>query len=118
MQALPPAEASEQLIQKTVRSIEAGAVRRQQRWRYYSRSVFWAAAAAVLIIGSLHAYYFRMQPSPYDVRLLGQSQLLSGSHAALRVAVWDRRPIDRWPAFPCGSVCSTRASGRKSNWPT
>jgi hypothetical protein len=91
MQAVPPAEASEQLIQAAVRRIEAGDNRRRRRWQIYRHSVLWATAAAVLIIGSLNAYYYQLQPPAFDVRLLGQSQLLSGSPAALRVAVWNVR---------------------------
>ncbi len=96
MQSVPPVEASEDLVQKTIRSIEANDNERQQRWWYYRHVVFWAAAAAVLIIGSVNAYYYHLQAAPFDVRLLGQSQLLAGSYAALRVAVWnvrDDRPM-------------------------
>jgi alpha-2-macroglobulin-like protein len=96
MQSVPPVEASEDLVQKTIRSIEADDNERQQRWWYYRHVVFWATAAAVLIIGSVNTYYYHLRAAPFDVRLLGQSQLLAGSQAALRVAVWnvrDDRPM-------------------------
>ena len=96
LQAIPPVEASEDLIRKTIRSIETDDIRRQQKWWYYRNVVFWATAAAVLIIGSVNTYYFRLQAAPFDLRLLGQSQLLAGSPAALRIAVWnvrDDRPL-------------------------
>lgn len=96
LQAVPPVEASEDLIQRTIRSIAADDNDRQQKWWYYRQIVFWATAAAVLIIGAVNTYYYHLRAAPFDVRVLGQSQLLAGSPAALRVAVWnvrDDRPM-------------------------
>jgi len=96
MQALPPSEASERLIQRTVRNIEMKEDRRGKLRKNYGRTVLLATAASVLIIGGLNAYYYHMKASPYDLRLLGQNELLAGSGASMRVAVFDRntqRPI-------------------------
>ena len=96
MQALPPSEASERLIQRTVRNIEMKEDRRGKLRKYYGRTVLLATAASVLIIGGLNGYYYQMKATPYDLRLLGQNELLAGSGASLRVAVFDRttqRPI-------------------------
>ena len=85
LQSLPPSEASDELIRKTIGSVEAQVARRAKTWRVYSRGVLAAVAAAVLIIGGLNLYYYNLAPTPYDVRLLGQSELLSGADAVLRV---------------------------------
>jgi uncharacterized protein YfaS (alpha-2-macroglobulin family) len=96
LQALPPSEAAESLIRRTVAGVEATASRRSRLRRYAGRTILLATAASVLIIGGFHLYYRQLQPSPYDLRLLGQQDLLADSNAALRVAVLRRdsgRPL-------------------------
>ncbi len=59
-------------------------------WRAFWMT--WAAAAA--IVTGIFFYYSTLEPSPYDLRVLGQSSWLTGSDAAvhLRVLRRDGRP--------------------------
>ncbi|MHC4178703.1 MAG: anti-sigma factor family protein, partial [Planctomycetota bacterium] len=81
VQALPVVEASEELIRATRRRIER-APRFKPTVYQIGLSV---AAAAALVIASVHVYYWTLSPSPYDLRVLGQTEWLSGSDASLRV---------------------------------
>ncbi len=95
--ALPAVETSSELIERTERRLEKVATRRRPplpvRW-FDRRSKFQklAIVAAVMaaMIGSLHVYYLRLSASPYDLRVLGQEQLLSGSETSLRVTVFNQ----------------------------
>jgi len=100
MQAVAPSEASERLIQQTVRNIDMKESRRSKLRKYYGRTVLLATAASVLIIAALNVYYFRLTVSPYDLRLLGQNELLAGSGASLRVAVLDHNTGRPVPGVP------------------
>ncbi len=91
LKSVAHSEASEQLVQQTLENIDMVTTTRQRRWTYFSRTVLLATAASVLIIGGLNLHYYRMTPSPYELRLLGQNELLAGANAALRVAVFDHR---------------------------
>jgi hypothetical protein len=91
LRSIPPSEASEQLIRKTVEGVEMKVTRSRRTWKIFSRTVLAVTAAAVLIIGGLNLYYYNLAPTPYDVRLLGQNELLSGSFASIHVQVIDRR---------------------------
>src|SRR5262245_32409614 len=90
LETLPACEASEQLVQATLKNID---VREQKRKRLRKR-LFWgivpAAAAAALIIGAFHLYYLNLKPTPYDLQVLGQSTFLEDSLASLRVRLIDR----------------------------
>src|SRR5262249_44222300 len=85
LETVPACEASEQLVQATLKNID---VQEQKRKRLRKR-VFWAVlpatAAAALIIGAFHLYYLNLKPTPYDLQVLGQRQLLADSIASLRV---------------------------------
>jgi hypothetical protein len=48
----------------------------------------WAASAAIL--AGIYVYYSTLKPSPYDLRVLGQSSWLTGSDAALHLRVLRR----------------------------
>ncbi|MGB6045894.1 MAG: MG2 domain-containing protein [Pirellulales bacterium] len=100
LKAIPPAEASEELVQKTLDRVGAKAERRARTGRLLRKTVLYATAASVLIIGSLNLYYYNLTASPYDLRLLGQEQLLAGSKASLRLSLVDRstgRPVPNVP---------------------
>ncbi len=43
-----------------------------------------------LVIGTVHLYFLWLSPSPYDLRVLGQYQLLAGAECSLRIIVRDR----------------------------
>ena len=83
--ALPPSEASEQLVQATLKHIDTRDQERQ-RWR---RVMFWrigpAVAAAILLLIGANLYYGLMKPTPYDLVVLGQNQLIAGGKHSLRI---------------------------------
>lgn len=83
--SLPPVEASEELIQKTVSSIDQKETRRANRWKRFGLVVMVTAIAASLMIGVFHGYYATLAPLPIDLRLLGQRELLSDGRANFRV---------------------------------
>lgn len=91
LSAVPTVEASEELMQATIDLVEEQVAGRRRRWRRFGQWVLVATAASVLLIATAHLYYYRLAPSPYDVQLLGQQELFAGTHAAVRVAVMDRR---------------------------
>jgi len=78
---LPMVEAAEELIQATLDRVEYYRAPRVT-WR---RAVVLAYVAAVLVVGLWHLYVVTRTASPYDLRVLGQSQLYAGSEASLRV---------------------------------
>ena len=96
MQSLPVVEASEELIRATERRIH--------EYRppivTLARAGWSMVAAAALIIAGLNVYYANLSPSPYDLRVLGQTELLAASDASLRVLVLNHdtgEPIEGVP---------------------
>jgi hypothetical protein len=87
MQTLPAIEASQRLIRAAQRQI-AVAPRLSPSPALIGGM---AAAAMVLVLAGVTLYYATLSPSPYDLRVLGQSEWLSGSEASLRVLLVDRR---------------------------
>lgn len=97
---LPPVEASEQLIRRTLERIEMKATRPRTWLRTVSRTFLALAATALVAIGMTHAYYYALRPSPYSLQLVGQNRLLADSEALLRLAVIDRQsgaPVAKVP---------------------
>lgn len=90
MRALPPVEASQQLVDQTVDRVARRVHRREQVWWWWSRGTALATAATVLILGGLHAWCWNLRPTPYDLRILGQESLQAGTQAQLRVGVFHR----------------------------
>ncbi len=87
LESLPPVEASEALIAATRKRIQ-----QYRPSRFTPLRVGLAAAAAVVaLLAGFHLYYLNMAASPYDLRVLGQSELWSGSEASLRVLFQDAR---------------------------
>jgi len=100
LKTVPATEAPERLIQQAVENIEMHETKHNRFRKYYTRTVLLATAASVLIIGLVNLYYYQLSATPYDLRLLGQESLLSGSNASLRVTVLDQRtgkPVDGVP---------------------
>jgi len=87
MQSLPVVEASESLIRRTERLI---AERGERRFGAV-KAVLATAAIAALFLAGLHIYYLNLSPSPFDLRVLGQTEVLADSDASLRVVLADRR---------------------------
>ncbi len=97
---IPPSEASEALIRKTLEKVAMASIAREQKWRRFRQVVSLATAAAVLLIASVHIYYFKLAPSSTDLRILGQNELLAGTPASLRLAVFDVRTNQPLPRVP------------------
>jgi anti-sigma factor RsiW len=83
--SLPACEAPERLIRATLQRVEA----QERRWHKLRRrvlpSVAIALAASVMLLIGVNIYYATLTPSPYEIRLLGQTSLLAGTHGSLRV---------------------------------
>ncbi len=85
LQSLPVVEASESLIRATQSKIDRYRLRRLTPAR-----VGWlAAAAALIMVAGLHVYYQSLTASSFDLRILGQSELIAQSGASLRVLLVD-----------------------------
>ena len=85
--SLPPVEATESLIQRAEQRI--GQHRRSRRKAI--AAVWSAIAASVLLAAGFHLYSATRTPSPYDLRILGQTEWMAESQASLRVVLWDRQ---------------------------
>src|SRR5438445_6493081 len=113
LEAVPACEASEQLVQATLKNID---VRDQKRKRLRKR-LFWsivpATAAAALIIGAFHLYYLNLKPTPYDLQVLGQRTFLEDSMASLRVRLIDRDTGTPMAGVPVTIELICRTSGGK-----
>lgn len=87
MQSLPPVEAPETLIRTAL-----GRVDRYRIVRYkWIRATVFVAAAVLLVLGAANLYVYNMVPSPWDLRVMGQTDLLPGANAAIRVLLVDAR---------------------------
>ncbi|MFL5341946.1 MAG: MG2 domain-containing protein [Gemmataceae bacterium] len=111
--ALPPAEASEQLVRVTLQRLE-----RVDRFRHRQRRLFWTAflspvAAAAIMIGLFQMHYQNLAASPANLEIYGQSKLIPGSEAALRVRLTDAHSQAPMPGVPV-EVRLGDASGAKS----
>jgi len=84
-------EASERLIQHTI----AGINEHEQRFGKIRRRLLIgvpsALAAVIVVLASLNIYYVNMAPSPFDLHAIGQTQLLTGTAAAMRVRLINRQ---------------------------
>lgn len=52
-----------------------------------------------LLLASAHLHLLNLRPTPFDLRLIGQSTLLAGGHASMRVILWNQK--DDLPAPNC-----------------
>jgi hypothetical protein len=55
------------------------------------RAFFSLVAAAAAVLVAVNVYYHRLEPSPFDLQVYGQSRLLADSDASLRVRLVDVR---------------------------
>lgn len=87
--ALPPVEASEDLVRTTLRRLAAA--RRSGRWRgRVVTGLLAPLAAACLVIGLFHLHYRNMAASPLDLEVYGQNELMADTDAVLHVRLTDR----------------------------
>src|SRR5882724_7551860 len=92
LQSVPVIEASERLIRATEQRI---AEHRESRWTPV-RAGLSVAAAVVLLLGGLHLYYATLSPSPYELKVLGQTEQLAGTEGTVRVLLVrhdDQQPV-------------------------
>ncbi|MCA9118214.1 MAG: hypothetical protein KDA79_24245, partial [Planctomycetaceae bacterium] len=108
LQTLPMVEAPESLIQQTLAGISEKTESRRRRIRRYFGTLAALTAAFVFIVGGMQLYYGLSSPPRYDIRLVGQAQLLAGSPAALRLEVFDMQASPQrpgtWTAPAVGQV--------------
>jgi hypothetical protein len=90
LQTLPAVEPSQQLIQATLQRIDTHEHRNRKVRRWFLAASLPALAASALFIGIMHLYYANLKPTPYDLRILGQNRLISGSMASVRIRLMDR----------------------------
>ena len=76
----------------------SSSTRRRSRWIVAGLS---AAAAVVVLLGAANLYYYNLAPSPYDLRVLGQSELVAGSRPRSACSCWD----------PCMRAAAGRRAG-------
>ena len=92
LRSLPAPPVSEKMLKDLEKRIA-----RQRRRRFSPPQMALAGvAAAALLIGCCQVYFNSLEPSPYDLRVLGQSELLAGSDASLRVLLLNHtnaRPV-------------------------
>lgn len=96
VEAVATVEASESLIQATLRRVDQYEGQRSRRRRVISWTGLSGLAASILVLAGLHLYYWQMSPTPYDVMVLGQNQLYAAAPGSVRVRVMDqntRRPL-------------------------
>jgi hypothetical protein len=99
-QTLPAVEPSERLVPDTLAYIDKKDRERTRLRKWLVRGLVTATAASVLIIGGFHLYYARLAPTPYDLRILGQTRLFPGSMGGVRVQLLhhdDGKPLEGVP---------------------
>ena len=111
--AVAPSEASEELIQRTLEKIGTKDRARNRLRKYVAGTVLCATAVSILIIGSVQVHYNRISASPYDLRLLGQSELAAQSGASLRVAMYNRTTGRPMAGVPVQIELADASAGRK-----
>jgi uncharacterized protein YfaS (alpha-2-macroglobulin family) len=89
LRAVPPVEASERLIRKTLERIGTHDQRRAHR-KYLVRIAL-AAAAAVLVLIGVQVHFNRLSAGQFDLQVIGQNQFEAGSTGSLRVQVINRQ---------------------------
>src|SRR5262249_1188680 len=90
LQGVPATEASPQLVQKTLKKIDEHARSRGRLRAWLAGTVAAAIAASALTLLCLHLYYRNLSASPYDLQVLGQTRLQSGTMASLNVRLNER----------------------------
>lgn len=86
---LPAQEAGEALIHSTLRKIDEYRHRRQRLRRLLALGLGVATAAALVVLISGQIYYSGLKPSPVDLRLYGQRELITATRASMRIRLTD-----------------------------
>ncbi len=90
LRSVPATEAPPDIAGRTVKKIDAHGRRWKRLRNYVAGGAFATAAGVALLLLGLHLYLQNLSPSPYDLRLLGQTRLQPGTPASLRVRLTDR----------------------------
>ncbi len=85
LKAAPIEDAPESVIKGTLDRVNEKAESQHRRSRFLRVSIPVGVAAAILIIASVHLYFAALSPTPYDLRVLGQSELLAGTQGSMRI---------------------------------
>jgi hypothetical protein len=107
LHSLPVVEASEQLIRATEQRI-AGY---RESWWTPKRAGLSVAAAVLVLMGGLHLYYLTLSPSPFELKVLGQTEQLAGTEGSLRVLLVrhdNQKPV---PGAPVNVELAGKNSG-------
>jgi hypothetical protein len=91
LQAVPPSEASPQLLAATLRGIQDHERRRKRHFRRFVLGTLGAVAAAALVLLGLQIYFSTLTASPWDLVVLGQDRLMAATAGSLRVRLVDRK---------------------------
>lgn len=88
LERVPITKASESLIRGSV----SQAIRPYSEQRAFAGRVFWiGVAAAAVLLAIVHVYFHNLSPSPYDLAVLGQTELIADAEASLRVRLANRK---------------------------
>ncbi len=112
LQAAPPLEASETLVQNTLRKVGAHRTDRKARWRRFVMIAGGALAAAVLLLAGLQIYNANLSATPYDLIVLGQRDLLASSSGSLRVLLRNGKTYAPLANVPVAVMLVDRASSK------
>jgi uncharacterized protein YfaS (alpha-2-macroglobulin family) len=85
VEGVPTCEASTELIDKTLESIDVRDRSDRKRRKYIFRVMVSAVAASILVLGGMHLYYLNLSANPVALTVLGQNQLLAGTTGSLRI---------------------------------
>jgi hypothetical protein len=85
LETVPAMEASGELIQATLSRIDRYEQSRRIRRRFFFRIALPALAASILVLSLVHAYYLNLKPTPFDLAVYGQAELMAGSPGSLRI---------------------------------
>ena len=100
VQSVPPSEASSALIQATIHAIERYSSHEDRRRKRLRRYCLPLVAAVVLMFTCLYGAYWTVSPSPYDLRILGQTRLHAGADIVMRVWVVEHEKGSGLPKVP------------------
>jgi len=111
LDSLAATEASEALVQDTMRRVRAADLRgrRVRRNVLYTWAV--SAAAAAAIIGGFHLRYLNLSATSYDLQVYGQDELLADAPGSLRVRLIDRETKRPMPDIPVEMELRRRDGG-------
>ena len=111
LQTLPSSEAPESLVQATVAGVAEYDRRQRRLRRRVFGSMFALVATAAAIIAGFHIHYAYLSPSPIDLKVLGQTQLLADAAGSLRVLLIDHSNGQACAGVPVRISLRNKSSG-------